>query len=284
MGQAKGGPSGSQGAFDVGREWKMGRGDKIETRGHVVGFREEIQRAVSKGKDFFFRWFNNATDADAAFVRGNWDFAFHIANPVSPFLKEPENKVALEIGYGGGRLLASACRFFKSVIGVDIHEQSGVVSDELKKRGITNLQLLQADGKSITLEDGSVDFVYSFIVLQHVEKIAVFNRYLEESYRVLKPDGLALLYFGRRSLFSLGKNSVCLYLLDRLMEWSGLKGTYAELPAAVNDINLFVSLPYAKRLARRIGFSVLSEFVSRKNVPDGLHLYGAQHGLVLKKK
>lgn len=102
----------------------MATGKEIERRGHVVGFREEISKSAASTDDEFFTWFDSAKDKDAAFVRGSWDFMAHIALPSSKFLSTPEEKVALEIGYGGGRILAAASRCFKSVIGVDIHENN----------------------------------------------------------------------------------------------------------------------------------------------------------------
>ena len=62
----------------------------------TVGFREEIAKAASQGKDAFFTWFDNAADTDMAFVRGNWDFLIHIALPLSIHLKCPEEKTILE--------------------------------------------------------------------------------------------------------------------------------------------------------------------------------------------
>jgi len=262
----------------------MAMGKDIEKRGHITGFREEIGKAAVEGRDSFFSWFNTAANADAAFVKGSWDFSCHIAGPLAPFVRNPERKTALEIGYGGGRILASACRSFNKVVGVDIHGQNDVVADELKKRGISNFRLVHTDGKSIPVESGSVDVVYSFIVLQHVEKIDVFERYFEETHRVLKAGGVAILYFGRRTVHSLGRESRGLYLIDRILEAALLRGGYIELPSAVNDVNLLVSCSYAKRLSRRLGLTVLGQVVSRKNVPDCINFYGGQHGLILKKE
>ena len=127
----------------------MVTGKKIETRGHVVGFREEISKAAASTDDEFFTWFNGAKDKDTAFIRGSWDFMVHIALPSSKFLSAPEERVALEIGHGGGRILAAASRCFKNVIGVDIHENNEKVGNELIKRGIDNFRLIKTEGKEI---------------------------------------------------------------------------------------------------------------------------------------
>lgn len=262
----------------------MGRGATIESRGHVTGFCEEIDKAASKGGDAFFTWFDSASNADVAFARGREDFRFHIAEPALKYLDNPAKLTALEIGYGGGRLLAAACKYFESATGVDIHTHGELVAGELKKRGITNFRLLETAGDRIPLCDSSVDFIYSFIVLQHVEKIDTFNAYFREASRVIKPGGVAVLYFGRRAAHSHGRSSAFFYLLDRIMEAIVLRGRYLEMPAVVNDVNLIVSLAYARRLAERCEFRVLGNLVSRKNVPDGGKLYGIQHGLILRRE
>lgn len=261
----------------------MATGKNIETRGHIVGFREEISKAAALSENNFFTWFDSAKDKEAAFIRGSWDFTVHIALPALQFLSHPEEKTALEIGYGGGRILTAAARHFRSVVGVDIHEHSEKVQAELNKRGINNCILRKTDGANIPVEDNSIDFIYSFIVFQHLEKIEIFKSYLCESYRVLKPGGIAVFYFGRKAIFSENKKIKILYMLDRISESIVMMNSFKELPAQVNCTNLVVSMSYAKSFARKIGFRVLSELVSRKKVPDGIQLYGGQNGLVVKK-
>ena len=261
----------------------MGWTEHIERRGHVVGFREAITHAARQDENAFFGWFDHAEDKESSFVRGSWDFLWHIAQPLTPYLTRPETKTALEIGHGGGRLLAAAGRCFQFVIGVDIHDENDKVHSALRDRGIRNAQLMKTEGARLPVGPEHVDCVYSFIVLQHVETYAVFERYVEETYRVLKPGGLAVLYFARRYRWSFDRSSRLLYGLDRLLEplllWKG----YEELPAPVNSTNLRVSLRQATLLARAIGFQVVRTLVSHRRVPDGAGLYGGQHGLLLKK-
>jgi ubiquinone/menaquinone biosynthesis C-methylase UbiE len=258
-------------------------GKNTEKRSHVIGFKEEISKAAASSDNDFFTWFNNAKDKEAAFVRGYWDFAIHIAQPCAQFLSNPEDKVALEIGHGGGRLLSASSRFFKNVIGVDIHQNNLRVKNELISRGIDNIYLLETSGNKIPLENDSVDLVYSFIVLQHVEKYEIFKNYLVETYRILKSKGIAILYFGRKCTLSLNKSSKILYVIDKITEPFFMPRGFMEFPARVNDINLIISLSHAKILVRDIGFEILDELVSRKNVPDGTRSFGGQNGLIIKK-
>ncbi|MBI4825068.1 MAG: methyltransferase domain-containing protein [Nitrospirae bacterium] len=261
----------------------MATGKEIEKRGHIVGFKEEITKAAASSDDDFFTWFDSAMDKDSAFAKGHRDFMLHIADPSSQFISDTKDKTALEIGHGGGRILAAASSHFRNVIGVDIHEHNQKVENELKKRGVSNFRLIKTDGNEIPLEDASVDLVYSFIVLQHVEKIEIFEKYLKETRRVLKPGGVAVIYFGRKKMLSANKSSKALYFIDRISEHLIMPKGFKELPAKVNVTNLIVTLAYAKSLAKKTGFEILDELVSYKEGPDGRKLFGGQNGLVLRK-
>lgn len=262
----------------------MAMGKDIEVRDHITGFKEEIQRAAEQNNDAFFTWFSDIKDTDASFVRGSWDFMVHIASPVSRYVSAPEDKTALEIGYGGGRILSAASISFKKVIGVDIHENADVVEREYKRRGIKNHTLIKTDGSSIPVPDESIDIVYSFIVFQHVEKIEIFKKYISETSRILKPGGIAILYFGRKRFFSGNTTSKLLYWVDRILENVLLSKGFKQIPNKVNCTNLFVTASLAKRISRSHHFEVLKVVASRRKVPDGIKVFGGQHGLVLRKK
>jgi ubiquinone/menaquinone biosynthesis C-methylase UbiE len=260
----------------------MAVGKEIETRGHIVGFKDEIN-SISSSHDEFFTWFDDTSNADTAFIKGSWDFALHIAQPLASVIVDPDKKIALEIGHGGGRILASASKSFEKVYGIDIHNNNNIVEAELKIRGVRNFELLQTKGDEIPLKEETVDVVYSFIVLQHVEKYKIFESYLEETFRVLKPGGIALIYFGRKCRFSLRNASRLSYWIDRILEKIILPKGYQEIAAKVNCTNLFVSLSCAKHLCTKIGFKVIDTVVSHKDVPNNYGLFGGQHGLILKK-
>ena len=250
---------------------------------HRLEFKKAIAKAKNTSKDAFFTWFDGGQNTDACFVKGAWDFAMYIAPFLFLHIKEPEQKTVLEIGYGGGRVLSAAAQYFKRAIGIDIHECKNLVIEELKKRGISNVMLTQTDGKNIPIRDNSVDVVYSFIVLQHVQKIEIFESYIREASRVLKPNGVAVLYFGRYCPFSLNKKSKLLYRLDDLLEKLILRKGYKKIESPVNCINLIVSKEYVKKISKESSFSVIDEMPSYKTDYKGNKIFGLQNGLVLKK-
>lgn len=249
-------------------------------KNNIKGFQQDISKARNKTKDDFFTWFNKAKDANHSFIQGYWDFAYHILFPVAEYISNPEEKSILEIGHGGGRMLAAASKFFKNAIGIDIHNENDFVLENLNERGIRNVKLLRSNGESIPLDDQVVDVVYTFIVLQHVGDIKIFKNYIKETYRVLRNNGIAILYFGRYYKFSYNKDSKLLYYIDRIIEKLSLKKGYIEIPAKVNHTNLKVSLSLAKKISKRQNFKILKVLVSRKKSSN---LLGGQNGLILKK-
>lgn len=203
------------------------------SQGQVERYSEAI--SACKSDDEFQAWFNKADNAEHAKANGFWDFAIHIAHPlVRHHLREPHKKTALEIGCGGGRLLGAASHHFRHVVGLDIHASLDRVSDHLVGRGIRNFSLVRGDGETIPLPDRSIDFVYSFIVLHHLQSFAAFGSYLLESARCLKPGGLAMLYYGKR---------------EKLAECAGPPNT-ATLAMSRND---------AVTAATNCGFALLDE-------------------------
>ena len=92
---------------------------------------------------------------------------------------------ALEIGCGAGRILRPMARDFGRVVGID-------VSGEMiaKARDIVDAELLETDGEHIPLEDNSIDFVFSYLVFQHIKNYVLVENNFKDVARILKPGGL----------------------------------------------------------------------------------------------
>ena len=254
--------------------------------GQIPGFRAEIG-SVAADENAFFGWFNGHGSFEESYYSGAWDFAWHIACPLARHWVVPPlaggGTCALEIGCGGGRLLQHAARFFPRVIGVDIHDELDVVGSKLRELGVHNAELRQSDGRSLPCRDGEVDVVYSFIVFQHLATIDVLLAYLRDTYRVLKPGGVAVLYMGRWRMSARPTQSRVALGLDLLLERWRLPVGFIESDSAVNSTNLRVSRRYIRAQARGMGFVPLMTCVSRRQVPVGTRSFGGQHGFVLGK-
>lgn len=240
--------------------WKMKK--PLSDPDHQELYTSAIKHAREVGDDAFQGWFNKSGSVYESEVRGYWDFSFHIlTDKVCKYLSSAHTKTALEIGYGGGRLLNAACSFFGKVIGVDIHNERETVEKFLRKNGKNNFTLLQTSGSEIAVPSESVNFVYSFIVLQHLPRFEVLENYVKETFRVLVPGGVAQLYIGRMPGYN-----------PRRLASLFLKG-YVEMPdTVVNSRSLAVQRWKMKSLCRKYGFRVVDSGPSYKGVPDGYPL------------
>jgi SAM-dependent methyltransferase len=138
--------------------------------------------------------------------RADWDLPQFLASGeedcerfVTPAMQRagfsPNEKTLLELGCGAGRMTHAFAKRFKQVIAFD-------VSSEMLGRGKKNLSSVQnvtwMQGNGIDLReapDESVDFVFSYLVLQHLPKEELVRAYIREMHRVLKADGLCLFQF-----------------------------------------------------------------------------------------
>lgn len=96
--------------------------------------------------------------------------------------------IALDYGCGVGRLTRALAERFERVIGVDI-SAAMLAQARAATAGVTNIQYLRTDGETLAgIADGSVDLLYSCIVLQHAPR-ATQRRIVREFCRVLRPGG-----------------------------------------------------------------------------------------------
>lgn len=109
---------------------------------------------------------------------------------LSHTLGDFSTKSVLEIGCGIGRITEFFSDNFKEVVGVDISEE---MIAQARKRLSTkkNVSLISTDGLTYPLPDASVDFVFSFIVFQHMPDAETVESNVREICRVLKSGGIA---------------------------------------------------------------------------------------------
>jgi SAM-dependent methyltransferase len=123
--------------------------------------------------------------ASAAEVMPAFEEAFSRLPP-SP----PSQRRALEIGCGPGRLMLPMTRHFGEVQGVDISEEMVALARErLSHLPSAHAQVISGDDLGM-FSDCYFDFVYSYIVFQHIPLREIVLNYLREAQRVLKPSGV----------------------------------------------------------------------------------------------
>lgn len=164
-------------------------GRKVDVRASWADTPKDYQDMVE-----FLDWFDRTDSIASTVERGAVDWKLRFAQ--SAAYADLSKDTALEIGFGGGRLLMHAARDFKQAIGVDIHANFAMTERFLAQQGVANHRLLHRDDFA-KVPDASVDFVYSFIVFQHFDGMAEVDYYLSHIERVLRPRGIAHIYYGK---------------------------------------------------------------------------------------
>jgi SAM-dependent methyltransferase len=134
-------------------------------------------------------------DPESFFQSGEEDYDRFVAPVSGRSHWEPEGKSMLELGCGAGRMTRSFARRFSSVIAFDISAEmlshARALSPEL-----SNVTWTLGNGTDFSgVADGYVDFVFSYIVLQHMPTPDFAFHYIQEMLRVLKPGGEFLFQF-----------------------------------------------------------------------------------------
>jgi len=148
---------------------------------------------VGKSGLEFFDWFDSVSSIEDIEKNAKRDFDY----AVEKYLDISSDKSILEIGFGGGRLASVACQRTKNYFGIDIHENFECVEQFLRSRGHNNFRLFRFPEIK---ELPKFDFAYSFIVIQHFERIEILESYLDILYRNLEDGGSAVLWYAKLNL------------------------------------------------------------------------------------
>jgi SAM-dependent methyltransferase len=118
--------------------------------------------------------------------------------------RSPLDLSIVEIGCGVGRMTRMLARIFGKVTALDISDEM-VAHARANTADLPNVEVLLGDGATLEpLASDSYDFVFSFIVFQHVPSLAVIGSYCREAHRVLRPGGLFKFQVQGRTYFRRG--------------------------------------------------------------------------------
>jgi ubiquinone/menaquinone biosynthesis C-methylase UbiE len=128
-------------------------------------------------------------DSDEFFATGPPEVA-GLMNHAAQLGHPEEHRRALDFGCGLGRVTRALADRFDECVGVDISENMVKSARELNENVKGASFLVNRTTDLSVFADGSFDFVYSNIVLQHVPDRRAIESYIAEFCRVLRPGGL----------------------------------------------------------------------------------------------
>lgn len=148
-------------------------------------------------KDAFFyiaSWRKGWSNAD--FLKsGEDDYQRLVASFFSRQGFEPAGATMIELGCGAGRMTHSFASHFRKVIALDVSSQ---MLDRARHSfpAMENIAWTHANGVDLgNVPSESVDFIFSYLVLQHLPDVRLVHGYLREMFRVLKPSGVCLFQY-----------------------------------------------------------------------------------------
>ena len=152
------------------------------------------ERARKDAFHYIASWRKDWTP-ESFFQSGEEDFQRFVAPVFERCRWEPQGKAMLELGCGAGRMTRSFSQRFSRVYAFDISAEMLRHAQALYP-GAANVAWTLGNGADLSgLKDESVDFVFSYIVLQHMPAPEFAFRYIREMLRVLKVGGIFLFQF-----------------------------------------------------------------------------------------
>jgi ubiquinone/menaquinone biosynthesis C-methylase UbiE len=156
-------------------------------------------------------------DVEAFFELGGTEVDMAMAR-LAPLGLTPGKAHALDFGCGVGRLSQALARHVDKVTGLDISPSMLAKARELDRSGGRCVFVLSQAADLSMIESGSMDIVYSSLVLQHIP--AELQRgYLREFVRVLTPGGVAIFQVASRPTRSF-KGMIFRYAPWPLLRWA----------------------------------------------------------------
>jgi 2-polyprenyl-3-methyl-5-hydroxy-6-metoxy-1,4-benzoquinol methylase len=143
-------------------------------------------------------------DIENFFALGEQRTELIIDSHIGKFISNTSSLSALEIGCGVGRFSRALAKRFDNVIAVDVSEAMIQKAQELHPvEEYPNLKFQSTDGKSLSsVLPGSIDFVFSYEVFQHMPSYEVILNNFKDIQKVLKPTGIAFIHLRTESFFS----------------------------------------------------------------------------------
>jgi SAM-dependent methyltransferase len=133
---------------------------------------------------------------EATFFESGEEDYLRLVHPILQKLQlHPARSSMAELGCGAGRMTRSFAQRFQSVAAVDISAEMQSRAKEYL-RSFSNIQWVLSNGETLScLNSNSSDFVFSYLVLQHMPNKELVYGCIQEMMRILRPGGAFLFQF-----------------------------------------------------------------------------------------
>ena len=166
------------------------------------------------------------------------------------------NKKVLEIGIGQGTDLMQFARAGAICYGVDITDNHLVLTKRNFNLQNFKVEIFKNDATDLPFEDNSLDCVYSFGVLHHIQNA---DKVSDEIYRVLKPGGCAMVaLYHKCSAFHFFRKLLYQGIRSRDLFKLGYDGLLSTIETGADGKNI---KPYVKLYTKRSIKSLFSKFI-----------------------
>lgn len=132
---------------------------------------------------------------EAFFASGETDYERLVGPIVARLGITLAESAMAELGCGAGRMTRAFARRFRAVTAIDVSEEMQARAKSYLKDS-DNVRWVLTEGVSLAgVETGSMDFVFSYLVLQHYPSTELINGSIQEIMRILRPGGAFLFQF-----------------------------------------------------------------------------------------
>jgi SAM-dependent methyltransferase len=156
--------------------------------------RDWDERARKNAFHYIASW-RREWDADSFLASGEEDFARLVAPALERGRISASGKVMIELGCGAGRMTRSFARRFERVYAFDVSQEMLHRARQIHPHQDNVLWLLGNGADLSCVRTGAADFIFSYLVLQHLPSKALVLQYVREMLRILKPGGAFLFQF-----------------------------------------------------------------------------------------
>lgn len=156
---------------------------------------QDWDERARKDPFFYIASWRKDWNEEAFFESGEQDYDRLVTGALARRGFLPDGKSMIELGCGAGRMTRAFARKFGSVTACDLSSEMLSRAQALC-RTEKNITWLQSNGTDLlSIASSSADFVFSYLVLQHMPKEEIVHSYIREMLRVLREGGLCLFQF-----------------------------------------------------------------------------------------